>query len=117
MLWVAVSWDLYLQTRSAVVLGNIGLVQVAPFLGLSLVAGHYADRHDRRRIMLWTQAAMLGVSVLLVFAPRSVAVIYGCLFLIATARAMQGPARSSVLPDVIPPGALQNAVSWNSSAF
>jgi hypothetical protein len=44
MLAVAVSWDLYLATRSALVLGNVGLVQVAPFFILALAAGHLADR-------------------------------------------------------------------------
>ena len=39
MLAVAVSWDLYLATRSALVLGNVGLVKVAPFFLFALVAG------------------------------------------------------------------------------
>ena len=39
MLSVAVSWDLYIQTRSALVLGNVGFVQVVPFVVLSLLAG------------------------------------------------------------------------------
>ena len=116
-LGVAVAWDLYLQTHSALVLGNVGFVQVAPFLARSLFAGHFADRHDRRRIMLATQALLLAASLLLALAPRSVALIYGCLGLIATARALQGPARSAVLPQVVPPHHLHNAITWNSSAF
>ena len=116
MLSVAVSWDLYLETRSAVVLGNIGLVQVAPFLLFALAAGHIADRQDRQRILILTQALLLGASLLLAATPRSVPWIYAGLFLTATARAFQGPARSAILPHVVPAHTLRNAIAWNSSA-
>jgi MFS family permease len=116
MLSVAVSWDLYLETRSAVALGNIGLVQVAPFLLFALLAGQIADRYERRRIMIWTQLLLLAASLLLAGAPRSAAIIYAGLFLTATARAFQGPARLAILPHVVPADALRNAIAWNSSA-
>ena len=63
MLSVAVSWDLYLQTKSALVLGNVGFVQVAPFLLFALFAGHVADRYDRRRTMILAQVLLLAASV------------------------------------------------------
>src|SRR6266852_4797492 len=116
MLSVAVSWDLYLATKSAIVLGNVGFVQVAPFVVFALSAGHLADRHDRRRIMLLTQLLMMSASVLLATGSRSVPLIYTCLFLTAVARAFQGPARSAVLPHVVPRGLLHNAITWSSSA-
>ena len=60
MLSVAISWDLYIQTRSAVALGNVGIVQVAPFLIFALFAGHIADRYDRRHILVWMQIPLLA---------------------------------------------------------
>lgn len=116
MLSVAVSWDLYLQTRSAVVLGNVGFVQVAPFLLFALPAGHFADRHDRRRIMIVTQILLMASSALLLISYHSVALIYTCLFLTALSRAFQAPARVASLPHVVPPDSLRNAITWNSSA-
>jgi MFS family permease len=116
MLSVAVSWDLYMKTRSAVVLGNVGFVQVAPFLLFALFAGHFADRYDRRRVMLATQVLLLAASALLAFASRSVALIYACLFLTQMARAFQGPARQAMVPQMVPPGVLSNAIAWQSSA-
>ncbi len=116
MLSVAVSWDLYLETKSAVVLGNVGFVQVAPFLIFALLAGHFADRHDRRRIMMWTQAMVILASALLTGHTRSVALIYSVLFLTATARAFQGPARLAILPHVVSSDSLRNAITWHSSA-
>src|SRR6202041_852216 len=63
MLSLAVSWDLYIQTRSALILGNVGFVQVAPFLLFSLFAGHVADRYDRRRTMVLAQVLALAASL------------------------------------------------------
>jgi MFS family permease len=116
MLSVAVSWDLYLQTRSALVLGNVGFVQVAPFLLFSLFAGHVADRYDRRTVMLVTQFIYVAASLLLAFGLHSVLAIYGCLLLTAIARTFQGPARGAILPQIVPAKALRNAITWNSSA-
>jgi hypothetical protein len=115
MLSVAVSWDLYVQTKSALVLGNVGFVQVAPFLLFALFAGHAADRYDRRRTMILTQFLLLAASVLLMIGFRSVAVIYSCLFLTACGRAFQWPARQALLPHVVIPGTLGNAITWTSS--
>jgi len=115
MLWVAVSWDLYLATRSATVLGNVGLVQVAPFLIFALFAGHIADRYDRRKTMLATQVLFLAASLVLAFGTRSVVLIYSCLFVTASCRAFQGPARSAALPLIVPVEDVRNAVTWNSS--
>jgi MFS family permease len=115
MLWVAVSWDLYLATHSATVLGNVGLVQVVPFLLFALFAGHIADRYDRRRTMLISQVMFVAVSLVLALGTRSVPLIYTCLFFAATARAFQGPARLAVLPLIVPAEVLRNAVTWNSS--
>jgi MFS family permease len=116
MLSLAVSWDLYIRTRSALVLGNVGFVQVAPFLLFALFAGHVADRYDRRRTMVLTQLLVLAAAIPLVAGSRSVPVIYSCLFLMAFGRAFQWPARQSLLPHIVSGDALGNAITWNSSA-
>lgn len=115
MISVAVSWDLYVATKSAMVLGNVGFVQVAPFLLFALWAGHFADRLDRRRIMLATQAVVSAAAALLIVSAQSVLAIYSALFLAAAARAFQGPARLAILPHVVSEEALSNAITWNSS--
>lgn len=116
MVWVAASWDLYQATHKAFVLGNVGLVQVAPFVLFALIAGHLADRYDRRTVLYGMQLPLIASSALLVFSHRSVAIIYVCLFLNASARALQGPSRQAILPHLVGPGALRTAITWNSSA-
>ncbi len=116
MLSVAVSWDLYLQTKSAIVLGNVGFVQIAPALLFGLHAGHIADRYDRRRIILLAQALVLIGSLLLAIGSPTVLLIYAALFLAAVARAFQWTARAAIVPNVVPQEALHNALTWFSSA-
>jgi MFS family permease len=48
---VAVGWQVYALTRSAFDLGMVGLVQFMPTAVLVFVAGHAADRYDRRRVV------------------------------------------------------------------
>ena len=55
-------------TGSGVLMGVVGILQTLPDLFLGLVAGVYADRHDRRRIMLW---ADLGRGALTALVPIS----------------------------------------------
>ncbi len=117
MLSVAVSWDLYLQTHSARVLGAVGFVQVVPSFAFAILAGHLADRYNRRMIMLVAQCLTVLASALLAAGIQGVPGIYACLFLIAVTRTFQMPIRGAVLPEVVPPAALSNAITWNATIF
>lgn len=117
---VAVGWDLYERTGSAMVLGGVGLVQVLPVILLAVPAGHLADRLDRRRIMLYAQAVIAACSVVLALLSwwgGSVPAIYACLALVAVARAFGGPASSAFWPGLVPPAAYSNAVTWRSGGL
>ena len=117
MLSVAVSWDLYSRTHSALVLGNVGLVQVAPTLLFTLFSGHAADRYDRRRLMVITQIAAFLASLIPLAGGASLGSLYTCLFLSATARTFQWPVRGTLLPVLVPAEILGNAITWSSSFF
>src|SRR6266850_5598882 len=52
MLTVAVGWELYERTHSALALGLVGLTQMAPMILFTLPAGHVADNHDRKRVII-----------------------------------------------------------------
>jgi MFS family permease len=105
MLSIVVGWDLYQATHSPVALGNVGLVQIIPVLIFSFASGHVADRYDRRRTLV---LALAG-------AARGVTLIYACLFLGSLARTFQFPAAASLLPKVVPPEQLANAINWNGT--
>src|ERR1043166_9059243 len=55
MLAVAVEWEIYRRTHSATALGLAGLVFAIPIVGVSLPAGHLADRISRKHIIVVSQ--------------------------------------------------------------
>src|SRR3954471_17634291 len=67
MLTVAVAWQTYELTSSALSLGLIGLAQFAPVFAFALIAGHAADRYDRRRIALLSQLLQCAVAITFAF--------------------------------------------------
>jgi MFS family permease len=117
---VAVGWELYQRTNSAVPLGLVGLAQFLPVLLLSLPAGHAADRYSRKGLLVAAQGLMavasLGLLALSV-GQGPVSLVYLCLFLAGVSRAFGAPARWSLVSQVVPAPLLVNAVTWNSSGW
>lgn len=120
MLDIAIGWELYERTRSALALGLVGLVLVVPIVALALPAGHLADRRARREIVLITQLVLACGSLALAwlsFVRGPVWVVYVCLFIIGIALSFNRPATAALLPQLVPVRDFANAVTWNSSAF
>ncbi len=120
MLQVALGWELYERTRSALALGLVGLATAIPVILLALPAGHLADRVDRKKILIWAQVVFvlgsLGLAALS-YGRGPIPVIYGVLLIHGVAQAYNNPARSALLPRLVPEHAFGNAVTWSSSAF
>ena len=62
---VAISWLVYRLTGSELLLGIVSFAGQIPTLLLAPFAGVVVDRHNRRRILIWTQAGSLVQSVVL----------------------------------------------------
>ena len=120
MINVAIGWELYNRTGSALILGFVGLAQVTPILLFSLPAGHIADRYNRKHIMLIGLAMValsaLGLTLLSLFRGPLV-LIYVCLFCIGLATAFYSPASSAMTPQTIPDYAFGSAATWSSSTW
>lgn len=120
MLSVAIGWELYQRTNSALALGLVGLVQVLPVMLLSLFTGSLADRVNRKRMMLSAQAlfvvSSLGLAVLS-YLQGPILLIYGCLLLIGIAASFSGPVTSALLSQTVPESAYENAATWESSSW
>ena len=118
---VAVGWQMYEVTRSAFLLGMIGLVQFLPSLLLILVTGSVTDRYSRRSIVsiclaisAFCAAALLLLTVTGTFAPVPVFVI---LVIFGIERAFMGPAVQSLSPNLVPEKDLANSFAWNASSW
>ncbi|WP_158150508.1 MFS transporter [Pantoea ananatis] len=118
MFSVAVSWQIYAITHSAMALGMIGLMQFLPSVLLALPAGHLADQFDRRRIVVIGQliewAALLALVALTLLHWADKIEIWGLVFLIALAKALEWPAITSMLPALVPPSILARAMAASS---
>ena len=117
---VALLWEIYERTGSALHLGYVGLAQFAPQLVLAPFGGHVVDTYNRKKVLF----AALGVSLLASFGlafdslrPAPLWVFYTLLVVIGAARSFWMPARSAILPRLVPADIFRNAVSWNSSFF
>ncbi len=117
---VAIGWELYDRTGSAMVLGGVGLAQVLPMIALTLIAGHVADRSDRKRTMLLSIMLLALCSLALAvlsFSKGTIVLFFACLLFIGVAKAFSKPASDALMWQLIPVSAFTNAATWNSSSF
>jgi MFS family permease len=118
MQMTATNWLLYQLTNSPVQLGLNGLFRAVPAITLGLISGTFADRYDRKRLLLWTQVVLglitLGVGVLDQSGQIQAWHIYLFTFISASVGSFDGPARQALFPALVPRAVLPNAVALNS---
>ncbi len=118
---MAVAWHIYSITHRAIDLGYTGLALFLPSLLFLLVAGHIADRFDRRRILLLFYGLQMVCALALVGLAHSgsqnVFPIYVVLFIVGTGRAFAGPAGTSLIPHLVPEKHFVNAITWGGAIF
>jgi MFS family permease len=117
---VAVGWQLYDRTHSALALGLTGLVSVTPTIVLALPAGAVADRFDRRNVVRVGRVIAGAMSVVLAVLSATrgpVWMIYAALLVSGIGYAFLGPAQSALISQVLPGEAFANGITWNSTAF
>jgi MFS family permease len=122
---VAVAWQVYAITHSALDLGFTGLALFLPGLFLVLAAGHVADRFDRKKIILACYALQAVCTAMLLWLSLNKAhishghiwPIYVVLLGIGMGRAFSGPASSAMLPSLVPKHHFVNAVTWAATIY
>ncbi len=118
---VAVGWLVYDLTRDPFALGLVGLASFLPAVALALITGHTADRYDRRQILLLcyivTLATTVGLLVIAATGSSQVRVIYGLLLIFGIGRAFANPAGQALVPNLVAPEQLGNAIAWNSTVW
>ncbi len=118
---VAIGWQIYALTNSAFALGMVGLVQFIPSALLVFVAGHAADRFERKRVVQFCQIAEGMAAAFLAWGNHTrrlnVIEIFSALAVIGIAKAFESPASAALLPGVTPEGMLQKATAISSAAF
>ncbi|MFN8125292.1 MAG: MFS transporter [Candidatus Nanopelagicales bacterium] len=118
---VGQSWLTLALTDSALMLGAVTALQFLPMLLVGPWAGVLADRHDRRRLLMLTQAALaiqaLLLAVLTLAGLVTPVLLLGAAAVLGLITALDGPARASIVSDLVPTDQVVNAVSLNSASL
>ena len=120
MFTLAILWEIWWLTQSALALGLVGLVQMIPMFLFTLPAGHVADNYNRKQIVVLTTAAIAAASLGVAFISwyhAPVIWIYFCLFLGSTANTFMRAANAAFLPALVSRNDFPRAVNWNAGAF
>ncbi len=104
------------------------LSEFIPAVSFALYAGHIIDLSEKRKLIL-RGVGLYGLAALLILTlstpigtsnlhPHIIAVfIYIIIFGTGVVRSFTGPVFSVMLAQVVPKNILQNAITWNTSAF
>jgi MFS family permease len=121
---VIVGWQIYDLTHNVLWLGMIGLVEVVPQISISLLAGHYIDIWNRRKIINFTTLILiLGSAILLIYssdaayysARYGIYPIFITIFLTGLSRGIIAPAQVAFVGQLVPRNLYANAATWNSA--
>jgi len=118
---VAVGWLAYDLTGSATFLGVVVTARSLSSVTLTLPAGVFADRFDRRRIILVSQVLILANASVLAWLVATGAIAPWHLalasFISGASHSLNMPARQSLAPQLVGYHQIANAVALNSISF
>ncbi|HEV2775069.1 MAG TPA: MFS transporter, partial [Solirubrobacteraceae bacterium] len=102
---VALPYQVYVETRSALLTGLLGAVELGPLILMALLGGALADRSDRRRLLLLDQIGLVAVATALcavtVAGDPSIAVLFVLAGLLAGFGALQNVVRTAIVPNLV----------------
>jgi MFS family permease len=118
---VAESWLVYRLTGSSLLLGSVGFAAQFPVFIMAPIGGIVADRFDRHRIIIATQACAMVLALIYAALTLSGAIRVWQIFIIAgllgLVNAFDIPARQAFIVDMVGREDLMNAIALNSSMF
>jgi MFS family permease len=102
---VALPYQVYVQTHSALLTGLLGAAELGPLVAMALLGGALADRGDRRRLLALDQIGLVAVSAALCAAALAgnppIALLYVLAGLLAGFGALQNVVRSAIVPNLV----------------
>ena len=120
MVGVAVGWQLYTLTGSALDLGLVGLAQFVPMILLTLVVGQVADRCDRRLVITVCEGVKAVAAATLAIGTiggwQSKASLLAVVAILGAAQAFENPAMTALVPGVVTRPLIAPAMAWVISA-
>ena len=104
---------------AASAIGVLLICLTAPRVVLGLLSGVYADRLDRKKLMIFADVArgFIALSFLLVRSPDDIWILYGGAFALSAFSAIFAPAKDASLPQIVQPDQLVLANSLSQSSY
>ena len=119
MLVIAVGWQIYDITNSALSLGLVGLAHFGAQLLFTLPAGHAADRYERRYVAMICQVVQCAAALTLAAANYGgwigAELIYAGVALTGMAQTFQNPALRALLPSLVGEALLQRCIAFHAA--
>jgi MFS family permease len=117
----AQQWLVLTLSPDPLALGLVGAFQFGPVLVLAPFGGIAADRWERRKVLMATQAsaAVLAFTLWILTATNLVQLwhVFVLAFLLGLVNAFDMPTRQAFVSEMVGPDSLLNAVSLNSAQF
>lgn len=118
---VALGWLVLELSNSSFWLGMVGFAASVPFLLFTLFGGVIADRVSKRHLLIGTQTSQMIFAFVLAGLTYFKIITIGQLallaFLTGVSNALNAPAYQALVPRLVPPEDLQNAIALNSAQF
>lgn len=115
----AITWYITLQTQSGVMMTIAIICGFVPTFFVSPFAGVWADRYDRKRLIIISDAmiaaATLALAVLFITGHGSIGLLFGVSVIRSFGAGIQTPAVGAILPDIVPDDMLNKANGINGS--
>ncbi len=119
--WVAQGWLVLRLTQSGLGLGLVTAIQWLPILLLGAWAGVVADRLDKRKLLIFTNASSAVLSLFLglltVTGVVTLWMVIVVALLLGVVTALDNPARQTFTMEMVGRSRLTNAVSLNTATF
>jgi MFS family permease len=117
----AITLQVYDLTRSTAAVGGIGLATLIPMLLITVPGGTFADRVDRRRLVLVVMTAQAVLSAVLfalaAFGGASLWALYALVALGSAFSAVSAPAQQTFIPRLVPKDQLSSAMALQRIVF
>src|SRR5215208_6127552 len=118
---VALPYQIYTQTGSALLTGLLGAVELGPLVAAALLGGAIADRIDRRLLLLGVQAGLVAAAATLAAAAIAgeppVWALYALGAAIAGFGSLEGVVRTAIVPNLVAPEHLRPALALSFGLY
>ena len=122
----SIAWIQFVADESVeiIMVGAIGTIRGLGMIGFGLFGGALADRFDRRRLLMVTQAVAFVSNILIAVVmwtgsgtSTDIIIFFALTIVASSAHAIDGPTRNAITPEILGPRLTPAGIALNSAAM